>query len=81
MTNQELVALTIELTREQKQQIEQLAHERGFESASEYVLSLVTQDAEEDAIDPEESFRRGWHEAMTGKTRPIEAVWDELDDE
>lgn len=86
MAAEERVQLTIEITKEQREQINQLARERGYESASDYLLALVREDADgndemdEDDIDPEESFRRGWHEAMTGKTRPIETVWDELDE-
>lgn len=26
-----------------------------------------------------ESFRRGWHQAMTGQTHPIEELWDGID--
>lgn len=28
--------------------------------------------------DPAESFRRGWHEAMTQEGRPIDELWEEL---
>ena len=30
---------------------------------------------------PKDSFRRSWHEAMTGQTLPISQLWDDIDDE
>ncbi len=27
----------------------------------------------------EESFRQGWHEAMTGQTIPLDELWDGID--
>lgn len=29
----------------------------------------------------EESFRQGWHEAMTGQTIPLSQIWDGIDTE
>jgi hypothetical protein len=29
----------------------------------------------------EESFRQGWHEALTGETRPLAELWDGIDAE
>jgi hypothetical protein len=28
-----------------------------------------------------ESFRRSWHQAMTGQTLPLEKLWEDSDDE
>ena len=30
--------------------------------------------------DAPESFKQGWHEAMTGDTHPIDTLWDGIDD-
>jgi hypothetical protein len=32
-------------------------------------------------INPEETFRQAWHEAMSGQTHPISILWDDADDE
>ena len=38
-------------------------------------------DEEEPLPDPLESFRQGWHEAMTGQTRPISELWKRVESE
>lgn len=38
-------------------------------------------DSDYEDIDPTESFRQAWHEAMTGQTRPVEEFLRELDEE
>ena len=32
-------------------------------------------------IDPEDTFRRAWHEVMTSQTHPVSTLWDDLDNE
>lgn len=86
MANQEqLELLSVQITKEQRKHFEQRAHDRGYPSVGEYLVALALDDLDDedsdDEIDPEESFRRGWHDAMTGKTRPIEEIWGELDSE
>lgn len=39
------------------------------------------QDADVSADEIETSFREAWHDAMTGNTLPVEALWDDLDDD
>lgn len=35
-----------------------------------------------DGLQPaKESLRRGWEEAMTGKTRPVSELWDDINAE
>lgn len=43
--------------------------------------SLSSNDDEETLPSPEESFRRGWLEIKTGKTRPISELWEGIDAE
>ena len=61
--------LVIHVTDEQRHRIEELARQHGFDSPSEYLLSLV----EEDEPTKEElltGFREGWAAAMRGDTIP-----------
>jgi len=43
------------------------------------VAQLLTQheQIEADENDTEANFRRGWHEAITGQTRPISELWSD----
>jgi hypothetical protein len=49
--------------------------------------TLVAQNQEDDDDDDDdigfsaESFRRSWHQAMTGQTLPLEKLWEDSDDE
>jgi hypothetical protein len=86
MVHQELEQLEIQVTRAQKQQIEQLARERGYESAGKYLLALVTQDAKEsdeidEDVDPVELFREGWKDVIEGNTYPASTLWEDIDEE
>jgi hypothetical protein len=78
------VSLVIDLTPEERQRIEDLARQRGYEAPADYLKALVESDAEEDEgfdEDPVAAFRQSWHEAMTGQTHPVSTLWDDLDDE
>lgn len=76
------VEVVLELTPDDRQRIETLAHKRGYDAVSEYILSLIEADEEEDDYDPVEAFREAWHDAMTGNTLPASALWDiDEDDE
>ena len=77
--------LVIDLTVEERQRIETLAHKRGYAEPQDYLLALVDSDAESDQPIDEKSqliadFRQAWHEAMTGDIHPIEELWDDLED-
>jgi hypothetical protein len=80
------VSLTIQMTQEQRQRIEEQAKERGYDVLDDYLLALVEADAdddfiddpEEDAIDLEADFREAWAAAMTGNVRPVEELFDEI---
>ena len=81
--------IEIEVTPEQRQQIELLAQQLGFETPVDYVRSLIETDAKahgqdlilDDDEDPIQGFREGWHDAMTGNTYPVSTLWDDLDEE
>jgi len=89
MSEKEQLALTLYVTPEEKQQIEALAHRRGFAETSDYLRALVEQDAkmgdetedEDSEIDPVVSFRRGWEDVLAGRTHPISTLWDGIDDD
>ena len=66
-------------TREEQKALEALAHRRGFKSLRDYMQTLIRQDVEQhgehltvdeddDLGDPAESFKRGWDDAMNGRT-------------
>jgi hypothetical protein len=79
-------ALVIDLTVEERQRIETLAHKRGYAEPQDYLLALVNIDAESNPILDEKSqliadFREAWHDAMSGNIRPIEELWDDLNDD
>lgn len=71
-------------------EMERRATERGYPSVADYIRALVEVDALVDALredwqDAEESpevleanLRQSWHEAMTGQTLPISALWEAL---
>jgi Arc/MetJ-type ribon-helix-helix transcriptional regulator len=68
--------MVIQIPDEQRERIETLAHERGYDNATDYVLALIDadeeeldfiDDPEEDAIDLEADFREAWRAAMTGE--------------
>jgi len=75
--------LVIHVTNEQRQRLEKVARERGFNAPDDYLLALFELDVEDDDAeeDPVAAFRQSWHEAMTGKTYPISTLWDDMDDE
>lgn len=84
--------LTINVSPETRQQIEELARRRGYSALKDYLLALIESDAkahdETVNLDEEETqenllegFRQSWHEAMTGKTVPLSNLWDDIDDD
>jgi hypothetical protein len=84
------LVLSIAVTPDEKQQIEEMAHKRGYKAPDEYLRALIESDAEahgeklafdDDDDDILANFRQGWHEAMTGNTHPLSELWDDIDDE
>jgi hypothetical protein len=73
--------------------LSQRAKERGYSSLEDYLRALVAadalieilredwNDADESVHEIETSFREAWHDAMTGRTHPIEILWNSDDDE
>jgi hypothetical protein len=81
----EKVALTINVTPEQRNKIETLAHERGYDAPDDYLLALVELDSDDETdLTKDEmlaNLRQGLKEAMRGEFYPIETLWDDLDAE
>jgi hypothetical protein len=79
------IALTIDLTPEESQQIEAAARQQGYETSAAYVHALVTDAIAQYDFDTKDGILAGlhesWQQAMTGQTRPISELWDALDDE
>jgi hypothetical protein len=76
----DMIDIVIRVTNEQRQRIEERAHQHGFETLSDYLLSLV----EEDAPTKEElltRFRNGWAAAMNEDTIPASKLREFLDSE
>jgi hypothetical protein len=73
--------------------IAQRAKARGYTSMVDYLRALVAadalvetlrddwQDADTSSDEIEASFRKAWHDAMTGNVLPIESLWDALGDD
>lgn len=69
-------------TPEERKAYEELAQKRGFNTLRDYMQALIeldaeqhgeTADVEDDNLDdPVESFRRGWADAMEGRTMSLE---------
>jgi predicted transcriptional regulator len=79
------VAMTIHVTPEERQQIEELAHEHGYDSTEAYLLALVNSDAQTTAEDEKQpildDIRQGLREIKAGLGRPISELGDELKDD
>lgn len=43
------------------------------------VIVLVAEEADELDESPQESFRQGWHDAMTGNISPVSQLWEGID--
>jgi hypothetical protein len=79
------VALTITVTAEQRERIEMLAHERGYESPDDYLLALVESDVDDEADMTKEevleNLRQSLREVARGEVYPANTFLDMLDDE
>jgi hypothetical protein len=77
----ERVAL-IEVSPEERQEIEARAHERGFDTLEAYVRALIEADEfeDEDDIDPAEALREAMRDIKAGRVYPVETLWEDLDD-
>jgi len=77
------VELTIDLTPEEHQQIEELAHQRGYNTPAEYVRALIefAAEAQDETLPLADRFRHSLQDALAGKTYPISTLWDGLDDD
>ena len=58
-------------------QYEAIARQRGYKSLRDYMRALIERDTEvveddDELLDPEESFRRAWADAMEGRTMTYE---------
>jgi hypothetical protein len=82
--------LVLHVTPEQRQRIENMAHQRGYEAPDAYLLALAELDAKGDLVlrdsdddltqeQLEANFRQGLHEVVSGQTYPIDKLWDMVD--
>ncbi len=62
------VAVTVDLTKQEYERIEFLAHEQGYKVIGEYLLSLAADEQTQDEL--AEEFRQGWQAAKNGQTIP-----------
>ncbi len=73
--------LVIDVTTEDRHRIETLAHQHGYPSVGEYILSLIAADADDDVQTKEElleELQQGMEAAIAGKTIPASELWDAL---
>lgn len=85
MNISEHVTISIELTLDEHEKFERLAHKQGFTALTDYVQHLMLQDLDvedEELSDSnlEESFREGWADIVAGRVHPASALWDETDE-
>lgn len=84
--------LVLHMTSEQRQRIEAMAQRRGYQATEDYLLALAELDAQGDLLlrdddsdltqeQLEANFRQGLHEVVSGKTYPIDKLWDMVDAE
>ncbi len=46
------------------------------------IVLLSDEDSDEELLEsPQESFRQGWHDVITGNTFPVSQLWDGIDAE
>ncbi len=46
------------------------------------IVLLSDEDSDEELLEsPQESFRQGWHDVITGNTCPVSQLWDGIDAE
>jgi hypothetical protein len=70
--------LVLHITNEQRQQIEEIARERGYSAPDDYLLALVAADEKNRLL---ADLRQSIHEAMTGDTVPASKLLEALEDE
>ncbi len=79
-------------TPEEQKKYEEQAHRKGFETLRAYILSFMEKDAaldnepgttntNSDLIDPIESFKKGWAQAMRGDVLTEEEFWKAVSDD
>ncbi len=70
--------LVLHITNEQRQQIEEIARQRGYNAPDDYLLALVAADEKNRLL---ADLRQSIHEAMTGDTVPASKLLEALEDE
>lgn len=70
--------LVLHVTNEQRQQIEEIARQRGFKAPDDYLLALVEADEKNRLV---ADLRQSIHEAMTGDTIPASKLREALEAE
>lgn len=84
MNISERTIISIELTAQERRQIEGIARGLGYDELGNYVrhlLGLDYGDDEDDPLNPEDGFREGWQDIVEGRVYPASALWDDSDDE
>ena len=70
--------LVLHITSEQRQQIEEIARQRGFDAPDDYLLALVAADEKNRLLS---DLRQSIQEAMTGDTIPASKLLEALEAE
>ena len=68
--------LILHITHEQFQHIEEIARQRGYDAADDYLLALVEADEKNRLL---ADLRQSIHEAMTGDTIPASKLLEALE--
>lgn len=78
MNISERTIISIELTAEERRQIEDIAHDLGYNELGNYVRHLLGLGDSDDALNPEDGFREGWQDIVEGRVYPASALWEEV---
>jgi hypothetical protein len=81
----ENVQIIVSVTPEERDRIETLARERGYDDPAAYLRALAEADAEdededEDSDDIREDIKQGLREAFKGEGIPLAEFWKKLHD-
>ncbi|MEO8607817.1 MAG: hypothetical protein ABI690_08055 [Chloroflexota bacterium] len=75
--------ITITLEVNNRTELENLVHDKGYDTLQDYLLALIAADRKvaEDNLTPGERFRAGWREVLDGNEGiPYDEMWEGIDD-
>ncbi|MGI0495515.1 hypothetical protein ACN4EG_27370 [Alkalinema pantanalense CENA528] len=81
MTQQLQQAITLAQSLSIEDQLELMKTLSTLIQQNHVLMTQAKEDDDDEIGFSAESFRRSWHQAMTGQTLPLEKLWEDSDDE